>query len=185
MTHMPRRRIALRPQVSSDDVDRAAWELDWPILDMLEKTADRPKQDVYRGDEDGTRVHLIHDDALELRYLVIDGPSADKVAEDVKGELDTVSVTDAEQLFDGAGSADERATATLLLGTASDHGEVSSTLERAAQDNAKTVRRAAVIALGLVETAAARELLQTLADNDPDEVVRGDAAATLNELDAD
>lgn len=179
---MAKKRIALRPQVSSDDVDGAAWELDWPMVATLEKTEDRPKQDVYRGDEDDTRVYLIHDDVLQLRYLIIEGPSAEKVAKDAEGELDTVSVADAEQLFEDAGSADDRATATLLLGVASDHGKVSATLEQAAKDEAKTVRRAAVIALGLVETAEAKRQLKAIAADDSDEVVRGDAEATLREL---
>jgi hypothetical protein len=180
---MASKRIALRPQVSSDQVDRAAWELDWPIVGMLEKTEDRPKQDVYRGDEDNTKVYLIHDDALQLRYLYIDGPSADKVAKAVQGKLDTVSVAEAEQLFKDADSADDRATATLLLGVASDHGKISATLEAAVVDDAKTVRRAAVIALGLVQTAASKQRLKAMAEDDEDEVVRGDAEATLKELD--
>ncbi|MDA0172798.1 HEAT repeat domain-containing protein [Solirubrobacter taibaiensis] len=179
---MAKKRIALRPQVSSDDVDGAAWELDWPIVATLAKTEDRPKQDVYRGDEDDTRVYLIHDDVLQLRYLIIDGPSADKVAKAAQGKLDTISVSDAEQLFDAADSADDRATATLLLGVASDHGKVSATLKTAATDDAKAVRRAAVIALGLVETAAAKDLLAKISEDDEDEVVRGDAEATLKEL---
>ncbi len=179
---MAKKRIALKPQVSSDDVDNAAWELGWPIVGTLSKSENRPKQDVYRGDEDGTRVYLIHDDALQLRYLIIDGPSAAKVAKDAQGQLDTVSVADAEGLFKSAGSADDRATATLLLGVASDDGKVSSTLKDAASDDAKTVRRAAVIGLGLVDSDAAKTQLEAIAADDPDEVVRGDAAATLDEL---
>jgi hypothetical protein len=168
---MAKKRIALDPKVSSDDVDNAAWELDWPITGTLEKTEDRPKQDVYRGDEDGTKVYLIHDDALQLRYLYIDGPSAAKVAEAARGELDTVSAKDAEQRFKDAGSADERATAILLLGVASDDGTLPGVLETATED-----------ALGLVESADAKRLLKAIAEDDEDEVVRGDAEATLKEL---
>jgi len=180
---MPKRRVALRPQITSDDVDNAAWDLDWPILAMLEKTEDRPKQDVWRGESDDTRVYLVHDDGLELRYLVIDGPSADKVVDDVRGELDTVTVEQAEQEFKDAGSADDRATATILLGVASDHGKVSATLKDAASDEARTVRRAAVAALGMVETAEAKRMLEAMAsDEDEDKVVRNDAKATLKAL---
>lgn len=179
---MAKKRIALDPKVSSDDVDNAAWELDWSMVATLDKTEDRPKQDVYRGDEDDTRVYLIHDDALQLRYLYIDGPSAEKVAKDAAGELDTVSAKDAEQRFEAAGSADDRATAILLLGVASDDGTLSGVLEQATEDEAKSVRRAAVIALGLVGSAAAKKHLKAIAEGDEDEVVRGDAEATLSEL---
>jgi hypothetical protein len=175
-----RRRIALRPSVTSDDVDNAAWELDWTLLGTYEQTQDSPKKDVYQADDDDdTRVHLMHDDVIQLRYLVIVGPSADKVAKAVAEQLETVTVADAKKDYEASEDPNEKDTALLLAGVAADDGKVPAWIRGALDHDDAHVRDAAVFALGYIEGEQAEELLERVAADDADDEVRDDARLAL------
>jgi hypothetical protein len=168
------RRVALQPEVSSDDVDRAAYELDWDLAATHPARDGNPREDVYKfGD---TRVHLLHDDGIGLRYLIIRGPDADEVVTGVEQELDTVSATDAVKLFNAAPADSDKITALYLLGIA---GGKPAAFNDAFDDDATEVRRAAIVALGYVGGSEAQQLVERVAADDPDEKVRATASVML------
>jgi hypothetical protein len=175
-----RRRVALRPSVTSDDVHNAAWDLDWTLLGTYEATETAPRRDTYDADTgDDTRVHLLHDDVVQLRYLVIVGPSADQVADAVAEHLDTVTVADAARDYEATTGSEGKDTALLLAGVAADDQQVPDFVEAALEDDDPHVRDAAVFALGYIEGPRAEALLERVAANDADDEVRDDAHRAL------
>jgi hypothetical protein len=177
-----RRRVALRPEVSSDDVDRAAYALDWNLSGTHAATGGQPREDIYTAGDDGTRVHLLHDDGIGLRYLIVRGPSADDVAGSVADELATVSAQDAAKTFKDASGAPDKITALYLLGIASDDGKAPEAASDAFDDDDPEVRRAAIVALGYVGGSEAEALVERVASGDPDEKVRHSASVMLEGL---
>jgi len=174
---MNKRRIALRPEVSTDDVDGAAFSLGWPLAGVHEAEGGQPREDVYNaGDE--TTVHLLHDDNVALRYLVVRGENVDEVVEAIKTELDTVSPADAVKEYETG----DKTTGLALLGVASDDGEVRPPFADALRDPDKNIRRAAILTLGYVGGRDAEALLEPVAANDEDEVIREDARVMLEGL---
>lgn len=178
MTSSDRRRIALEPTVSADDVDSASWDLDWDFLGTHEASDDGFKEDYYGVREDeGTRVYLVHDTLLKLRYLTIAGPGAAAAASAAKQHLATVDTAEAKRRYEQATTSEDKVAALYLRAIAGPEGEIPQIYRDALKADEVNTRKGAVIGLGYIGGVKAKELLEDIAQSDASEEIREDAAS--------
>jgi hypothetical protein len=172
-----RARVALEPSVSADNVDTASWDLGWNFKGTRPASDDGFKEDVYElQDDSDTRIHLVHDSVLKLRYLIITGPKAQAVADRVPEHLETIAADEAENRYKQADSSEDKVAGLYLQAIAGADGKVPATFKDALKDDAVNTRKGVVVALGYVGGDAALKLLDEIADSDASDTVREDAA---------
>ena len=168
-------RLVLKEHTGVMDVQRAADELGWDSLGMLDRDpARRVYTELAWEAEGGVTVHYVEDESAEERYLITEGGTAAARADILDRIGDAVDVWSLDDLMFEVSSArhsSARARAVKRLGVASPLTAVDAIvvrIARAATDPDPRVRRAAVWAMacaGWPEYADA--LVFAAADRDP------------------
>lgn len=178
-------RVALKGDVSREDVENLAWDLDWLLAEMADPSGDRPYEDVWATADERTAIHYIEDPVLELSYLVVEGGDVDAVVDQIRGAVGTYTPQEALEALRMASSRDEKIEAIYLLAIASgnEDNEVLTALSKAAEDKDADVRHSVVVATGYLGWRQLRVLLERMRDGDQTQSVRDDAALMLEALD--
>lgn len=173
----PKTRVVLRPEVTVDDIEEAALDLDWLLVRNWPASDERPYEDMYVDRDEETVIHYLDDNLVGLRYLVIKGPDADTIERDARELLPTYRPDDATKAWTTAATLEQKTQAVHLLALATDPKERASAVEAlqsAAADPDPRVRRAVILASTYVGWPELRTLLSALAE-DSDESVHRDA----------
>lgn len=168
-------RLVLKDHAGVMDVQRAADELGWDSLGMLDRD---PSRRVYTElaweAESGVTVHYVEDESADERYVTADGGTAAARASALARIADAVDVWSLDDLMFEVSSArysSARARAVMRLGVASPPTAVEGVvvrITRAAADPDPRVRRAAVWAMACADWPEyADALVFAAADRDP------------------
>ncbi|WP_410597530.1 HEAT repeat domain-containing protein [Amycolatopsis sp. lyj-23] len=181
----PKSRIVLRPEVTREQVEDAALDLDWLFLQNWPRGEDRPYEDVWVDRDERTWIHYVEDHLVEARYLVVKGADVPAVESEARELLAAYRPEDALRAWDSATTADERVEAVHLLALTADPEDRSGSvakLRAAASDDVTAVRRALVLVTTYVGWPELRQLLEDMTSNDPVEAVRQEARLALDGL---
>jgi hypothetical protein len=172
-------RIVPAEEVTQGDIDYIAYRMNLAAVREIDASDDAPHEIVFRSRTDAaTLIHQVDDSMVDVRYLVVKSGDLAAVVAGIRELIPTVSLDDAETLFESGGAATEvqRAVAYFgLLAPPTDDERVRSLLERAFVHPERIVRRMAVLACGYAGWPELVTPLRELAQNDPDEDVRKDA----------
>lgn len=178
-------RVVLRPEVTLDDIEEAALDLDWLFLRNWPASEERPYEDLWVDRDEQTSIHYIDDHLVSVQYLLISGPDARTVETEAREALSTCGPADATNAWQHASTRAERVEAVYLLALATDPADYTSAAEllrAAASDGDPEVRRAVILAATYVGWPELRAVLAELEERDPDESVRRDARFALEGL---
>lgn len=178
-------RVPLRESVNRATLEDAAWSNGWLLWNEIERSDSTPHEVVWVLKDQKTSIHFVEDFVIDVDYLVIKGPDADKVLKEAVSSLDSYDKNDILELAKKAAKPEERIRAVYYAGAAGAgpfDRDLFGVIERAAEDEDAKVRRAAIVATGYLEWAQARKLLERLARDDPDDRVREDAKLMLEGL---
>lgn len=169
-------RIALDPTVTTDMVDSASWDLKWLFDGTIERSETNFKCDMYTTSYEETKVQLVHDELLQLRFLVVKGPHYEQVAQEIPEYLSVVDETQAVDRFQSETEGKDKATGLLLLAVicSNDH-HVPAVFDEALASGEEIVRIAAVVALGYIGGDRAKALVRSASEQDDSEEVRLEA----------
>jgi hypothetical protein len=178
-------RVVLRPDVTADDVDDAALDLDWSLVGHWDATDERPYEDRYLDPTERTSVSFVDDTYVGLRYLVVSGPDLEPVAAEAREMLPTVPAAEALAALAGARTSADRAAAVPAVALAADpddRASAAAALREAALEGDDEVRLAVVRASTYVGWPELREVLATLRDSASGPAVRHLAGVALDGL---
>jgi hypothetical protein len=181
----PKNRVVLRPEVTREQVEDAALDLEWLLLKSWPRGQDRPYEDVWVDRDEQTWIHYIEDHLVDLRYLVVKGTDVSAVESEARQLLPAYQAEDARRAWDTATTADERVEAVYLLALTAgpeDRSRAVAALQAASSDGDPAVRHALVLATTYVGWPELRRLLELLAKNDSVDAVRQEARLALDGL---
>ena len=178
--------MALSPDVTRDDVETAAWDLNLFVSHRVPATADQPREDVWRTIDERTWLHEIEDHITGLRYLVVRGADVDRYVRKIRQQLPTVTHTDALRALTAAATPDAKLLALYQLGVAAPpraNRLVVAALTRAlGEEPDDGLRQAAVIAIAYTGWPEFADVVRRAAETDPSERVRSTARGLLTQL---
>lgn len=180
----PKTRVVLRPEVTLDEVEEAALDLDWLLVRNWPASDKRPYEDIYLDRDEQTAIHYLDDHLVGLRYLVINGPDAGEVEREAREALPTYQPEHATAAWAAASTPEQKINAVNVLALATDPAErdgAVEALQSAAADLDREVRRAVILATTYVGWPELRALLSSM-EHDADESVRQDARWALEGL---
>jgi len=179
----PRLRIVAHDDLTAEDVEDAALDLDWLLVGNWQQTNEHPALTSFLDQSERTRIDYVEDAIAGFRYFDVVGRFAYDVERDIRATFPTYS---ADKALDALRTAppDERPGAVLLaaLGAGSSEHALVEALRSAAADENPAVRRSVVLGVGYVGWPALVELLAELNRTDPDPDVREDAATMIQVL---
>jgi hypothetical protein len=175
-------RVVLSPEVTRDDVETAAWDLDLFIHHRTSRSGDQPREDVWRSRDESTWLHEVEDHVTGLRYLVLRGEEVDAIVRRLRRLVRTVTHSDALRALDDAENAEDKLLALYQLGAAApDHANsrVAAALRRTLDDDDPDLRHAAVVAIAYTGWPELEEAVRAASEADPSETVRSAARRLL------
>jgi hypothetical protein len=176
-------RVVLTPEVTRDDVETAAWDLDFFTHHRTERQGDQPREDVWNTADEKSWLHEIEDHVTGLRYLVVRGEHVDATVKKLRKQLDTVTHTDALNALKDA-TGEDKLMALYQLGVAAPpdgNQRVAAALRKALlDDDDKDIRHAAVIAIAYTGYPELKDAVKEASENDPSEAVRSSAKGLLD-----
>ncbi|MDA0182772.1 hypothetical protein OJ997_20840 [Solirubrobacter phytolaccae] len=176
-------RVALSPDVTRDDVETAAWVMDFFIDHRTDGDKDTPREDVWRTIDEKTWLHEVEDPVTGLRFLVVRGEDRDKHVRRIRKELDTVTHTEALKALKAASSRDDKLEALYQTGIAAPeepNQRVVSALTKALEgEDDYHLRQAALIAIAYTSWPDFKAAVKTAAEDDESEAVRSTAHGML------
>jgi hypothetical protein len=179
-------RLVLNEEVDREQVETAAWDLNWQWWDEMPAAEDAPHEVIWKTQDDSTRVHLIEDHLVGLAYLLVEGTDAESLARSARSKLRVYGKDEIVKLAGDAKSRDDRIKTVYLAALAGSPRQVDADLlriiERAFGSEETDVRHAAIVASGYLGWEPLEDALRKLAEEDPDEGVRSDARLMLEAL---
>lgn len=185
VTERPSKRVVLTPQVTRDDVETAAWDLDFLLNDRIERRDPQPREDIWGSQDASTWLHEIEDYVSGLRYLVVRGEDVDETVRRLRELVSTVTHTDALRALEQARTRDEKLVATYQLGAAAPEeadSRVVAAFERALHDEDPDLRHAALVAIAYTGWPEMKEAVRRVSEEDSSETVRDAASRLLSDL---
>lgn len=174
----PAIRVVLRPQVTLDEIEDAALDLDWLLVRSWPASGERPYEDLYLAADEQTEISFLDDDLVDLHYLVIRGPGAASAEAQARESFAVYEPADAARAWADATTVEDKIVAVHLLALTAGPGDVAPATEAllgAATDADPQVRRAVIRAATYVGWPPLRQALAELERHDADETVRRDA----------
>lgn len=172
-----RQALPLKPEVERGSINGVAWDLNWLMVDVLQKSDEQPYEKIYATGDSKTKIHYIEDFFIGMHYVLAVGPAARTVIEGVSERLDAYDWKDVEALFSVDSLVEERVQAVYaaaILAPSSVDPDRLRFFERVAEDGEERVRLALSIGIGYIGWEACRDLARDLA-NDPSERIRKNA----------
>jgi hypothetical protein len=178
---MPTRRLLVRDEAPPHVLSELAADDGWLLDGVVEPSPGVPGQEIYLTDRDGTMGYLMDDPVLGVRYLLLEGPDADALADELGGRPGFMPLDEALEALAGATDAPGIVDGLYFVAASAPPDQddrVVAALDRAAGHDDPQVRRAVIVASGYLPWPPMRALLERL-QSDPDEAVRRDAGIML------
>jgi hypothetical protein len=178
---VPTRRLLVRDEAPAHVLSELAADEGWLFDGYVEPSPGVPRQEIYLTDRDGTMGYLMDDPVLGVRYLLLEGPDAGALADELGGRPGFMPLDEALDALAGAGDVPGIVDGLYFVAAAAPpepDDRVTAALDRAAGHDDPQVRRAVIVASGYLPWPAVRALLERL-QSDPDEAVRRDAGIML------
>ncbi|MDQ0759473.1 HEAT repeat domain-containing protein [Streptomyces canus] len=176
-----KQRIVLAPGVTSDDIQRFAWDLDWNAVDAGDLAAD-VVVDVWTTVDGRTEIRSVEDRPIALFYFTVHGDNRDRVIGEIEEACPVWHFEDAVAAMGRASSRDEKLVAVYaaaLSATSDDRQEEISLLRSLAQDSDPALRQAVLVATGYLGWPELISLVEEIGQNDPEEFIRHNSAILL------
>jgi hypothetical protein len=185
-----RARVILHPDVTDEQIEDVAMDLDWMELGIKPATEKTPYQRIWEDEIAKVVVRYIWDDLLRQPFLTLQGEDVSTVEQRICNALPSFTPEEiVESLHSASGYEpviDAIALVALLghagYGELSEDPEIVRLLEMRAQSEHPEVRNAVITAAGYLEWPAMLELVAGLRDRDPDQDVREQADLVLNAI---
>lgn len=179
-------RVVPKATVSRDDIHQMASTHGWVQQDFTGDDTEGPFEEVWLT-QDGTTVHWIEDDLIDVGYLAVDGDTADSLAARLSAEIDVDDIASLRaQVMRGRDR--ETVIDTLYrVAVVAGHGydeEAFRLLRWGLYDPDPLVRRVALIAVSITAWSAFRHILSDLESNDSDMDIRTQAGRILDIIEA-
>ncbi|MBV9883213.1 MAG: HEAT repeat domain-containing protein [Sphingomonadaceae bacterium] len=178
---MGERKVILDHEVLPEDFREGAARMGWELVKEHPAGRDSTYEQIYRAGREGTStVHYIEDQFVKVRYVFIRGPEADELAEQVMDIFD--HAPDASLLAAAEKDREDLQTmvnwmlSATVLGDQAGHERLVALIEKRLAHEDPGVRRIALLAASWLEWPDFRATIERMAEADPDEDVRADAA---------
>lgn len=181
----PVTRIVPKGRVDDDDLASLAGDMNWLLARVIEGDAKTPAEFIVSTQDRGTFVHWIKDPKTGLVYLAVLGDKREEVAAVVRDNFESFSLAEAVDRAKAAtGRADRmRAIYQLaLLAPDAVDDQIFDIFRSFATDSDAELRGAMILAVSYVGWPRFTELLTPLAETDPDDSVRQDAATLIEAM---
>ncbi|MFI9309552.1 HEAT repeat domain-containing protein [Streptomyces triculaminicus] len=176
------RRLVLKSEVGRDDVELAAWEFDWNLVEMGEEGAE-VYIDIWQTDDEKTEIHYVEDRLIGLNYLTLRGGGVDMEVQRIETALQLWSLDDALESLRVVTGRDEWLVTIYAIALTAPEGEerddVVDVFREFAADPDPGIRQAVVVATGYRTWPALVEIVEELHRNDPVDHVRKNAGILL------
>ncbi|HEX6161208.1 MAG TPA: hypothetical protein VF111_13630 [Thermoanaerobaculia bacterium] len=182
---MPKfRRLIPRPQVTADDVSLFAASQGWIDHGTREGKTTPITARIWTPPDGATRITLVEDRALGLRYMTIAGEAERAVEETVRAGLPFVRRDEVLEMLRTAPAPEDVIGALQILGAFANEydEELAGALVRTFDHDDAQVRRAAIIAALYTEWRELEEPLERVRTSDRDEEIRDLARIALESL---
>lgn len=177
-------RIVLRPQVTPDDVQDIAWDLDWNAVEVGNRTSDTPV-DVWATRDERTEIRLVEDRPIGMRYFLVRGPEREAVSTSIRNACPTWTPSDAVDFARRSADVDDILVgvyAVALSAESEDRAPAIEQLRALAAHPDAAVRQAVVIATGYVGWPELVAVVEEIHRDDPVDHVRTNAGVLLDGL---
>jgi len=172
-------RLVPSTRLSRDRIQELAAGLSWTLRAAYLPDGLRPFEQVFEA-PDGTAVHWIVDDDLEVSYFSVEGPNVARTVGAIHGEVEILDRGDLFARWDRARDYAEQGAAIRLIGAGAPEAYEPAWFDYFRQAFASRfgiVRFWAVLVSGIPGWPQLRAVVDQLARTDPDETVRERATA--------
>ncbi|MYZ35115.1 MULTISPECIES: hypothetical protein [unclassified Streptomyces] len=163
-------------------------DLGWLPLGVRSDTDDTPFEEIWLDEEFDVQIRYVEDLALDLDYLILEGPDIIAVERKVYSSFLVHSRGDVMDELRAASAREARIASVYraaVLGGEQEDPDLFGIMTRLANDPERDIRHAVIVAGAYLEWLCFRPLLDRLRENDPEESVRRDAGTVLDALDGD
>ncbi len=179
--NIPLRRLILKDEATLDDVRRVAAEDGWEERQVIEADERQPLQVIWLVPDRAASVHYVEDTMVGLRYLMFRGYDTDDVRLHAGARIPSYTVVESIALLRDPDPATRRhgVLVTCLSAPIAAEAPYLPALTRAAEDPEPIVRHAVILGLMFVDWPETAAILERLATEDADPMVRDAAGGML------
>jgi hypothetical protein len=183
-------RVLLHLNVTEEQLEELALDLDWMPKGLRAATDKAPYQHVFQDETAGVYIHYVWDELLRIPYVLLRGDDVAAVEEKIRRSLPTYTYDEVvEHLRSASGreSVIDAICQVALLRSAEDRDsaedpEIVELLRRERQSDDVEIRRAVVTCAGYLEWPALLALITEVREIDSNETVRQDATLVLDAI---
>lgn len=177
-------RIVLQETVSERDVDSAAWDNDWCLIQTIKADENTPHEVIWQDTYQNVDIHYIEDFHIGVDYIVLRGEDLAPDVEDIHAKLPIYTEDYVFKMLEDSSDDQEnliKAIYYLALMAPQQFSLKFFTIFKDLLSHPNSIVRSAVItAIGYVGWQAFISLLESLQQSDPDPEVRKDAEVMLS-----
>lgn len=177
-------RIVLQETVSEKDVDSAAWDNDWSLIETIKTDENTPHEVIWQDTFQNVNIHFIEYFYIGVGYIVLRGEDLAPVVEDIHAKLPTYTEDDVfKMLEDSSHDQENLIKAIYYLGLMAPQQyslKFFTTFKDLLSHPSPNVRSAVITAIGYVGWQAFKRLLESVQQLDADLEVRKDAEVMLS-----
>lgn len=174
-------RFVLKDSCTSGAFKRLTWGFDWDLVDLGRVDAGA-RIDVWETEDEKTEIHLVTDEPIGLRYIVLHGQRQERVIHQITENCALWSYEEAVAALRGAASRNETLTGVYTVALTAPEDEDENVLDdfrKVGQDPDPGVRQSLVTAAGYLPWRGLVELVADLHAHDPVGFVRDNAGILL------
>lgn len=177
-------RIVLQETVSEKDVDSAAWDNDWSLIQTIKADENVPHEVIWQDTFQNVNIHYIEDFYIDVAYIVLRGEDLAPVVEDIYAKLPIYTEDYVFKMLEDSSDDQEnliKAIYYLALMAPQQYSlKFFTTFKDLLSHPSSIVRSAVITAIGYVGWQASKSLLESVQQSDPDAEVRKDAEVMLS-----
>jgi hypothetical protein len=182
---IPAKRLVPGPGVTLNDFLTATDDYDWRLVGGTLAQPGIPEEHILQTPDEQSTIHWIKDLRIGVNYIAITGEHRDELAQQLRKVLPIYTDEEIHREPISAVSIHDHMKAiyhlALIAPDECDEG-ILKLFEKYLRDPERKIRVAAVISISYIGWLEFLHLLQPIAANEPDEVLRQDAATLIQNL---
>ncbi|MFF8958233.1 HEAT repeat domain-containing protein [Streptomyces sp. NPDC014894] len=179
-----KQRIVLHRQVTPDDIQDVAWDLDWNAIEVGIRDSGS-LVDVWRTNDGETDIRFVQDFPIGTCYLLVSGRGVESVTENIRSRAFTWTFTEALSFTRRAAGRDDTLAgiyAVALSADSTDRDAAVELLHSMTRSPDPGIRQAVVIATGYLGWPELIDLVEEIHRTDAVYEVRANAGVLLDGL---